>query len=147
MASLLKTYSPKDVEITFNGKNINSGIAPDTFLTVSRDEDAFAKTVGADGTVARTRNANKSGSIELTLMQNSEIHKKLMILAAADEASKGEVIGAFAVKDPSDVTGTWLMVAAKCWIKKVPDMEYGKEYGTRTWLFDVAELGIVANLS
>ena len=78
--ALLETYDPKKVAITFAPANsaavpINSVVAPDTFISVSRDEDSFFKTVGADGTVARTRNANRSGTIEITLMQNSEVNR------------------------------------------------------------------------
>lgn len=145
--ALLETYDPKSVAISFNGLNINSGIAPDTFLTISRDEDAFSKVVGADGTVARTRNANRSGSIEITLMQNSEVNKALMAKALLDETSGTDIIDTVAVADPADPTGVFLMVAKSCWIKKVPDIEYGKEYGTRTWMFDCADLSIAQEVA
>lgn len=148
---LFKTYDPAQVAIGFapaqkSAVNLNSGIAPDTFLTVARDEDSFTKTVGADGEVARTRNANRSGTIELTLMQNSEVNKLLMALALADEEAGGDVIGAITVYDPADPTGVFLMTALNCWIKKVPDIEYAKEYGTRTWVFDCANLSIASEV-
>lgn len=140
--AVLKTYDPKQVAITFDGININSGIAPDTFLTIARDEDAFFKTAGADGTIARTRNANRSGTIEVTLMQNSEVNKLLMAKALADENDEVDILDTISINDPSDPTGVFLMTAKSCWIKKVPDIEYGKEYGTRTWMFDCADLSI-----
>ena len=145
--ALLKTYDPKNVAISWNGININSGIAPDTFLTVSRDEDSFFKTVGADGVVARTRNANRAGTIELTLMQNSEVNKLLSAAALLDEESDSDVTSVFSVSDPSDPTGIFLMTAKDCWVKKIPDIEYAKEYGTRTWMFDVASLSIAAEVN
>lgn len=140
--AILKTYSPKEVVISWNGVNINSGIAPDTFITVSRDEDAFNKVVGADGTVARTRNSNRSGTIEISLMQNSDVNKALMAQALLDEAEGGEIISTLSIADPSDPTGVFLTTALDCWIKKIPDMEYSGDYGTRTWAFDCADLSI-----
>lgn len=142
--ALLKTYDPKAVVIAWNGVNINSGIAPDTFLTISRDEDSFFKTIGADGTAARTRNANRSGSLEITLMQNSEVNKALMASALLDEEGSADILGTISVVDPADPTGTFLMTAVNCWVKKIPDIEYAKEYGTRTWMFDCANLSIAS---
>ena len=145
--ALLKTYDPKNVAIAWNGININSGIAPDTFLTVVRDEDSFFKTVGADGKVARTRNANRAGTIELTLMQNSEVNKLLSAAALADEETDVDVTSVFSIVDPADPTGIFLMTAKDCWVKKLPDIEYGKEYGTRTWMFDCATLSIASEVN
>lgn len=145
--ALLKTYDPKAVAISWVGININSGIAPDTFLTVSRDEDSFFKTIGADGTAARTRNANRSGTIEITLMQNSEINKTLMAAALLDEEGGTDQLGTISIVDPADPTGTMLMTALNCWVKKIPDIEYAKEYGTRTWMFDCANLSIASAVS
>lgn len=139
--ALLKTYSPKDVEIQFDGTPINSGIGADTFLTVTRAEDAFTAYSGADGTIARTRNANKMGTIELTLMQNSEVNKALMAKAYLDELG-AEIIDTISIHDPSDPTKSFMLVANKAWIRKIPDISYAKDYGTVTWTFDVAYLSI-----
>lgn len=141
MAKLEKTYSPEDVNIYFNGVNINSGIAEGTFLTVVRDEDAYFKYTGAGGDVARTRNANKGGQITLTLMQTSEVNRELMRLALADELG-AEIVGTISIQDPSDPLGSFMLIAHSAWIMKIPDAEFAKEYGTREWTFDVAFLDI-----
>ena len=81
-----KTYSPADVAVIYGGAII-SGFANGTFITVSRDEDAFMKSVGADGEVCRSRNANRSGSITLTLLQSSASNDVMSAFAAADALS------------------------------------------------------------
>lgn len=142
--SRLLTYRPEDVSIAWNGINITSGLAPDTYITLDRNEDAFTLTVGADGTGARTQNANKSGTIELTLMQNSPINALLAAQALADEnITSADVVSALTISDPS---GSLIAGAEDCWIKKIPQQELGKEYGTRTWMFECSRLTIVPGI-
>lgn len=142
MAEILTTYDPKEVSITWNGIPINSGIAPDSFLTMAREEDAFTKTVAANGTVARTRNADKTGTVEIMLMQNSPINALLSAAALADENGV-DTISIITVFDPS---GSLIAVANDAWIRKIPDQELSKEYGERTWMFDCAELQIITGV-
>lgn len=159
---MLVTYDPKEVTINWNGKSLASGLAPDSFVTVSRAEDSFSKTVGADGTVARTRIADRTGEVELTLMQNSPINAILSTLALADELSStgdvastvtGEVaegastatagiagVSNLTITDPS---GGLIAQAKNAWIRKIPDQELGKEYGERTWTFDCENVEII----
>jgi len=140
MAELLTTYDPKDVRISWNTIDISKGLAPDTFITVSRSEDGFAPTVGADGTVARTRNANKMGTVEITLMQNSPVNNAIAALALLDENVGVDEISNITITDPSGSID--FVLATKCWVRKIADAELGADYGTRTWAFDSAELKI-----
>lgn len=126
-----KTYDPDKVIVTFLGIPM-SGYADGTFISVERNEDAFALTVGADGETARTRNQNRSGTITLTLMQSSSSNDTLSAAAAADELT-GLGIGALAIKD---AFGTTLCIAPNAWIKKMPTTEFGKELANREWVFE-----------
>lgn len=135
---LLAEYAPEDVKVAWNGIDI-TGFAPDTFIRFERAVDAFGKTVGADGTVARTRNADRTGMVTITLMQNSLSNRLLAAAAVADEIG-GEVISNFTVSDPS---GSGVALALDAWVRKIPDQEYAAEYGTREWVFDCAYLQIV----
>lgn len=132
-----KTYSPDQVTVVVNGV-ILTGYADGTFITVSRDEDSFMKKVGADGEVARTANANRSGTLVLTLLQSSSGNDALSAMLLADETSRSG-IGAIIIKDNS---GTTIAAGADAWIKKLANAEFGKELGSREWTIDVGRLDL-----
>ena len=130
-----KTYDPALVNISFSGLPL-TGLAPDTFLKVSRSEDGFMPIVGAGGEVARAQSRNHLGEVELTLMATSQANDLLSAIANADELS-GLGVGALFIKE---LNGTTLCMSESAWVKKLPDMERGKEITTVTWVFTCAEL-------
>ncbi len=138
---MLTTYDPKEVKIAWNGIDLSDAFAPDTFITISRMEDAFAPSVGASGTVARTHNANKMGTVDLTLMQNAPANNLLASAALLDETTSADIYSTLTITDPSGSVD--FVIATDAWIKKIPDVELGADYGTRTWNFDCANLTIV----
>ncbi len=139
MANVLTTYDPKEVKIVWNGIDLSDAIAPDSFITVTRMEDGFAPTVGSSGTVVRTRNANKMGQIDITLLQNAPENNALAAAALLDEQT--DVYSVIAITDPSGSAD--FVLATDAWIRKIADIDLGSEYGSRTWNFDCAELTIV----
>jgi len=141
MANVLTTYDPKEVKIAWNGIDLSDALAPDTFITITRMEDGFAPTVGSSGTVARTRNADRMGQIDLTLMQNAPANSLLAAAALADEQAGAEVLSVITITDPSGSVD--IVIATDAWIRKIPDVELAADYGTRTWNFDCAELALV----
>lgn len=132
-----QTYSPEDVEITING-NIIGGYADGTFVTIEREADAYTKIVGADGEVTRTRNANKSGSLTLTLKQTSDSHAVLMALQNADETDDSSIFPVY-VRDNLG----YEYFAEEGWIRKTPNAEYGAELSNREWLIDLAKIAYI----
>jgi hypothetical protein len=128
------TYSPEDVSVSI-GSIIVSGYSEGTFVTVEREEDSFTKVVGADGEVTRSKNANKSGTLTLTLKGSSASNDLLSALASKDEID-GSGVAAVMVKDNSGTT----VCAGKGWIRKKPAAEFAKEVGDREWTLDVGTL-------
>jgi len=135
--SVVKTYDPKKCLVIIGGVPM-SGFGEDTFVAVARDEDAFTKVVGADGEVSRSKSANRAGSLTLTLMQTSLSNDVLSALAAADELDGRGVVPVLI----KDLTGTTTLFAAHGWIRKVPDVELGKDIGTREWVIDTADMDV-----
>ena len=133
----MATYDPLRVVVTFGGITI-TGFGPDTFVKVSRDEDAFTKQVGAGGDVTRTRNQNRSGSVEITLQATSPSNDELTAIAKADEVG-GIGIAPFQVKD---LNSTTLCGAQNAWVKKMPDMERAKETGVAVWVLDCDKINM-----
>lgn len=130
-----RTYDPALVNVSFSGLPLN-GLAPDTFLKVSRSEDSFMPTVGAGGEVARAQSRNRLGEVELTLMATSQANDLLSAIANADELS-GLGVGTIFIKE---LNGSTICMSESAWIKKMPDIERGKEIATVTWVFTCANL-------
>lgn len=134
----MPTYDPKDVIVSFGGVTLE-GFGEDSIIKVTRNEDLFSIKVGADGQGARTRNANKSGRAELTLLNSSDSHKYLSDQIAIDELA-GEGVGVFAVDDIN--SGKSSCHAAAAWIVRHPDWERSKEMGETTWIFESLDMDI-----
>lgn len=128
------TYSPEDVSMAIGGAVI-SGYSEGTFIVVEREEDAFTKIVGADGIVTRSKNANKSGTVTLTLKGSSPSNDILSALATKDEID-GSGVAAVIVKDNSGTT----VCAGKGWIRKKAAAEFAKEVSDREWTVDIGSL-------
>lgn len=130
----IETYSPGDTVLTVNG-NIISGYADGTFITAEREVDAYTKVVGADGEVSRTKSANRSGRVTLTLKQTSASNAVLMAIAADDELLDAGVIDVY-LKDNLGYT----IFGGEGWIVKQPNFELGSDEANREWMIDMAYL-------
>ena len=131
----VNTYSPKKVSISVAGVNI-TGFAEDTFVLVDRAVEAFTKQVGADGEVARTASADRTGTITITLLQTSSSND---ILAALQQTDEKTLNGKFPVM-VKDNNGTSVAAASTAWIDKMAPVEYGAETGEREWVIQCADL-------
>jgi len=132
---MLRTYDPKSVSIIVGG-NIMTGLADGTFLTVERDEDAFALNIGSDGEGVRSKSNNFSGTFTLTIQQGSPSNDVLSAFAQADELSGSGVVSVL-VKDNN---GNSLHVAETAWVQKAADAEYARESGDREWVIRTDKL-------
>lgn len=130
------TYDPGLVNASFASIPLNSGLAPDTFIKIERDEESWTKKTGSDGFTTRTRNRNKGGKVIFTVMTESPLNDVLSAICAADELT-GAGVGIFNL---SELDGTTAAHAESAWIKKPADIERGKESGTTEYEIDCAEL-------
>jgi len=128
------TYSPEDVAFSF-GPHLITGWGKDAMIVCERDEDSFTKSVGCDGTVTRTRNANRSGTITITLSASSPSNDVLAGVVMKDELDNSGILPALC----KDANGT-TVCGGKAWIRKPASVEFGKEVGDREWVFDVDKL-------
>lgn len=130
----LKTFDPKDVSVIIGGA-IMQGFANGTFINVERAEDAYSTDVGADGEPLRVKSNNKMTTITLTLMQSSDSNSIISAFAILDEKSNAGVVPIL-IKDNG---GDTLIVGGRGWVRKMANVEYGKESTNREWIFDLAE--------
>ena len=129
------TYASEDVQIIVGGVPM-SGLADGTFVSVSRDEQAFTKVTGADGSTSRAKSANRAGTITITLKQTSPSNDVLSGYMIADEQG-GNGIVPIMVKDTG---GRTLHYSSASWVQQLPDNDFGKEINEREWIMDCARI-------
>jgi hypothetical protein len=130
----VRTFNPADVVVTISGIPM-SGYADGTFLLVDRDEDAFIKVTGADGTSTRVKSNNRSATMTLTLKQSSPSNDILSGLANLDELTSEGVFPVLV----KDLSGNSIYFSATGWIQKYPASEFGKEINNREWIIDLVD--------
>ncbi|AZV01478.1 hypothetical protein vBSflM004_089 [Shigella phage vB_SflM_004] len=110
--AMYQQYSPKDVVCSWNGIAIE-GFAPDSFLRLQRTSPLVTPVVGAGGQVALTRNADKTGTIEIELMQTSLSNQMLSAIQAKqdDMELEEDISSNFVIYDPS---GSVLVIMLGC---------------------------------
>jgi hypothetical protein len=131
-----KDYDPKAVTLNFGG-HIAGGFAKGTFITVDRANDTWTQKVGASGESARSKSNDKSGTIEVVLMQTSLTNDYLSAQHALDEGPASS--GKFPV-GLVDRNGTTIIGGVEGWVQKPPSTEYSDELSDRTWTIAIGEL-------
>lgn len=135
----LLNYDPKAVVVTYQGVNV-TGYQDGTFIEVERAADSFTKHVGSGGQVARSKSADRSGKITLTLMAVSPTNDLLSALLILDETS-GLNYGSFQLKD---LHGNLKCQAHETWIMKAPKVERAEKTGSVVWIFECSDIDIFA---
>lgn len=127
-------YSPDLIVITWGPVTL-AGFADGTFVAAQRDEDAYTKKIGATGNTVRIRSLNLGGSVKVTLQQGALTNDELMTQYALDQSFNSFRTLPLMIKD---LNGSTLLHAANAWIKKLPNVEFGKDLSNREWEFDCA---------
>lgn len=130
----VKTYASDRVAVTFGAHSVK-GMTDGTFVSIEQMADGITSQAGADGEVARSMSADKRCKVTLTLQQTSQSNNVLSALHDADIASGGAMPLPLMIKD---LRGDTLFMAGAAWIVKKPNSEFGKEVGSREWVFETA---------
>jgi hypothetical protein len=131
---MIKTYAPGQTILSIGG-NLISGFMDGTFITVEREVDAYTKVTGADGEVSRTRNANRSGSLTMTLKQTSNSNYVMGGIAALDETADGGIVDVLIQDNLGNVS-----FAGQGWVRKQPNQELAAEQTGREWIMDLSRV-------
>jgi hypothetical protein len=129
---LLKEYDPKQVIITWDGINLNEGIAEGTFIVVARTEKTFSLNVGGDGGVTRVKNNNKSGQAAVTIRMGSATNDKLNDRATDEE--KDDPVTHVAPLLIQDFSGRTLHSSEQAFLEGFADDEFATDEGNREWV-------------
>jgi len=114
------------------------GLAEGDFLDIAQHEVSWVLGVGATGEPVRSKTNNRSGSFTVRLMQTSEDNKKMETIRALDSLANAGIIPV----SVSDISGLDEHIAPKCWIRKPPDVTYGRDAGMREWAIDTGDISM-----
>lgn len=127
---MVNTYDPKDVNVVVDG-TILTGFADGTFVSIEQEEENYTMHVGAQGEVSRARSHNRSGTITVTLSQDSPSNTYLNRKANSKETFSVAIV---------DMNTDETHGGNNCWIEKPADKEFGKEVEEREWVIVVPKL-------
>ncbi len=134
----MQTYSPLNVNVVV-GTILIDQFGPDSMIKVARNQDGWTYQPSNSGRGARSRNPDKSGRLEITVLASAPCNGLLSALALLDEKT-GQGVGGIMVKDRS--TAQAKCAGQNSWVVKWPDWERAKEVGTVTWILECDELEI-----
>lgn len=132
------THRPQDVTFSFAGIPI-SGYMSGTYITATKNEDAFALTIGSTGQGALAQTHDESGTVVFVLEQTAEVNAALSALHEAHKAG-GDGVFPLGIKD---LSGADTVSAETAWIRKSADIEYSNEITGREWTIESDNLKIL----
>lgn len=130
---MLKTYDPTKVNITFNKRQLR--MFGDNLFTLARDEDNVTLKKGTKGDSTYIINANKAGTLTITLQQESPD------VAWLEQQAERHVKAPLGITDAND-SGT-ILFAKNVMIQKLPDRGRGKEAEDVEIVFIIPDIDIV----
>jgi len=142
MSDMMKTYMLANCQFTWNGIDMSSGAGSDSVFVATRTYDLVTTSGNARGDNANSKNINKHGTIEFTLMKNSTVNGLLEAAYQAQELIQEDYWSNFTVLDPSDPVQ---VTALNCWFTKEPDTTKANEAGEVTWMFGCHQLQRIPN--
>ena len=124
-------YDPKSTALIIAGV-IVEGFASGTFIKVKRNKETYSQKVGGHGDVVDVRSVDKSGTITITLLAQSNTNTALSTLLAADEnAPYGTMAIPIILKDSNGST----ICTASGRLKGWPEIDVSEEHPNREWVF------------
>lgn len=134
----VKDYDLDKVTLSICGIPITGGYGEGGSVSIKYNTEIFENVVGRSGDVTRCRTNDKTGTVEVTLLQTSPDNAKLAGLAALDEAApNGAGVGAFQC---TDLVNGDLYSASKAWVQQFPDVSFDRKATDRTWKIFCADL-------
>jgi hypothetical protein len=124
-------YSSDLVNIDWLGIDFREGLATGTFIQEARATASWSLKMGARGRGTRVLNRDRSGSLTITIDQESQLHQTLKAVHKADLLSRDKV-GPLTLHDESSGEK---IVFKSCFIATEPDDARGTESATFGWTF------------
>lgn len=131
--SLLSTYDPLKVNVTFNNRQLR--MFGDSLFTLARDEANVTLKKGCKGDSTYIINANKAGKLTITLQQESPDIPYL------EQCAEKSVQANLAITDAND--NGKIFFAQNCMVEKLPDIVRGKDAPDVQFVFLIPDILIM----
>lgn len=115
-------YDPKKVTMNVGGRII-TGFADSSVISISSSEDRVTPSVGAQGDVVYSENANESGNIVISLQTTSASLPYLKRLAI--DRQETDILVSDANRDTAETVS-----GSRCRVTKIPDGKKEKAAGS-----------------
>lgn len=130
-----KGYDPTLIKVILGGVQMTD-FGEDTMVKVTRTSDLRSTTVGADGNVTVNKSADHTGTMEITLMNNSASNAILKGLALLDKGFPAAVVDLNFAGDLGTVT-------TFAFVQNIPDFERAAKVGECTWQIILTDVDVV----
>lgn len=132
----MRNYSSDRVQMSWQPipglvMDLREGIARGSFITEAKTSPRFTKKVTGTGKVVRVYDPDKSGTVTLTVDQESKLHQELVAIVIADDLTRNHV-GPLVMTDGN--TGETI-VYKNAFIENEPDEVRALESQTFAWVF------------
>lgn len=147
MAEYIREYSPAKTTLTYAGILTFKGVAEGTFFEMARNNPRTDVTVGAKGDPAITRTADRTGTVTVTLLQNSPTNQYLSNIVSTEDVEDKLFRADIVASDPS---GGVVAVAKRCHIQEPAPIVLGDGQNAKVWTFyseDVSYLTVPEGLT
>lgn len=124
-----KTYRADEVSVNIKGRLIE-GYGEDEFVSIEMSAPRTTKTVGSSGEVVFSQNADKSGTVTITLLQSSASNDYFQEWLDRNERGPGLDYRPLVVRD---LNGRAKFSAPHCTIEEEPQITYGRSASMRAW--------------
>lgn len=127
-----RQYSVDRVSVAWFGVDLTPGLAAGTSITEARNAVSWTNKPTGMGGVVRVYNPDRSGTVTITVDQESSTHQLLRELAQQDVIARN-VVGAMTIKDTSSDESFYY---SNAYIATEPDETRGTESTTFAWQFN-----------
>lgn len=128
------TYSPKDVDISIAGFNIDGWDS----ITISRNSENTGKNISADGRLGLTKSADQTGACDLEVQQqNSPVNAFFAAIQTAQDRLADVTRFDITVSDKS---GGVLCYLNQAFLDMPANQDLSAEAGSRTWMMYVTKV-------
>lgn len=128
----IKVFDPTKIIVTVGGVALEDMSADDA-VSVEYSGDVFTFSKGLNGKLAATVNPDKSGTITVNVLQESDNNKQLHSLTGVGTSKVNTK--PITITITNALTNKRVVTAANCWLTGAPSISFGSEAGTCQWKF------------
>lgn len=128
-----KAFDSKEVKVIL-GTVTAFGFAPDSKVTITKDEDLIIPTEGVDGELSLAINNKTKGTMTISLQNTSDFNGYLESWVALSPVT-GYVAFPVIMVDPAGSS----LISTVGWVQSQPDYSVAGEVGTRDWVIGLQD--------